>query len=1095
MSIIKRDRMSAICLPMEEFNYDNLDVANSTFTESDPLPGQPTRVNASPVYNLETVTREGLSDTYDIDFRFADSGGGSLGSDNPPEFVWRDEDGDWFGWQGIKNVFDIETANENGGSSTHHNQGPRMAFDRVGNVVVVSRYNGRPRCAYRAADSSTWTEVYVTNAGETTVSGDTSAAGARVDPDVVYVEEDEAFYCFYQTWDDNTETKCSVGVSISVDCGATWYQITREIVPMDDSLDATNDTAECLRNIRALYNPLTRSFTVAAEYQEGITNGIQYMSFSKSFTGTSWKTLAEDFVWYPDLVYLPKNQTEYIFYYNSDDEQIEYRTKSGGTTAFSAFVTGHALTKAASAIDLSVGTPVYVHPSGTIYGYVTDTSGAPNIAGFRLLSDGSIEQIGEAASTPQTTFPTTLSTSGLINTSVKMYRDEIWMIGNPNAVDTDFEDQSIILKLGGWSNLPVMIPNVSWVGPWDDADDQDRPQAWAPHVVLPGVAEPDFGADYLALKITASSSTAESSYQLTTVDGENGGFVVFKVQMENGYTNVNVLNSVQHGYAFYGVNTDDTTNMTKWRVLVAKNDWNIYDAAGSTLLSVSNIAESSVTAPIIIAVAWSHSTTELKAWSSRDGKTWDLKISTAALGTDVSASATEQFHYWGMYGHAGSTSNSSYWSFVKVMTDNALQLSSIILSYDPAVTPTSDVDLEGMPLDNNQYNYVTKGLLVRGTTGSVGARELWSLQSVARKGITNALFGGADSPSLQWIESGPTSATLVWDHSDAPFMLEHGFIYWKGKGLTSMTLVGQDTTTANRTLMTATNRLFLDAPWARLGNSIYPTGANVSNDQVYYELNELKGSWWRATSTNYYKITYNSPGYFSTDQGDARMMFVVEGDPSGEASSGSTTSLHSDTVLAFWRFATYATCYKKFTLTMTAEGSAGAALTSGNLFIGRYYPIAVPTDVGRSRGWVINHSRVGDSQVTSTGSKLGNSARTRSFTVTSADNYTKYDLLTTAQTNTVGWHASNPVIDIHSAPDVLSYAFQEYGKALPIVWCDRWDETDIYGEPDGSSAKLGGREVLMGYIDMDSIAISNGSSTEFWGEIQQLSNFTIREIV
>lgn len=1084
--------MSVICLPSSDFSYENLDQTNSVFTESSIVPTAPTPTAVSGEYNLFASTIQGITEAYDIDYRVADNGSGTIGGRTSARFIYRDTEetgsyNDWYGWSDLDRVRDIWQVNTSQAGGSNQYQYPRSCMDKHGNIYVAYKYDSRVGLSIRNT-AGTWTE-YRTTSNAPVLIGTNNAPGttSRTDPDIVYVEETDSLYLFWVSW-NAANTKTSIGVSVSTDQGITWKVLTYGILPLASGLAYTSTSNDYIRSTRALYNPISKTFTVTFIYNDGTDDFVYSTTVSNGLYITSW---GETYRYKSthDLVLEPITGKEYVLMFQDSDNTLNAYYKypgdlfwtSGDTTTDANFSAG-------------VGIAGFLHHTGQpcfIYADTTDEDLMALIiddSGDFYNYDDDYENIGAGSN-----HIISGVTSRLEKICALRWQDRVIVFGNPQGVSTTHEDELLGYHLGGWDNLPQYTIDSTTtraiINPWDELTDQDRTGfIWTKHDGGAGATcGPIWQNGFLNIT-TESASANEANYDASFANCL-GYELIYKVKIaDTAYTTIQSTGtSTKNGYIYFEVESYDGGFKTHYRINMTETEFNVYDVMAAAYLG-SDIAVTFLDTFVYVKVINQISSGEIVIYYSTDGMTWTEVFDTILTSSVDATAATSRFEF-GVESAAAGTCIAGWQMITLLMStanSNADELEAYN-DYDDAYTGT--IALSGMPL-SLVPNWVSKGLLISGTGTSALSKDLWEFTSAAEYGIKNVLIDGEDSPRIKWVQGDSTTANLRWTFTSTPFDLSRGFLYIDATGISQVVLKGYDNSAASLTTLcsqTLSRTLGGSNNWSRDGNMFYPTSASTSN--YWYKKDELKGCY-LTVSTRYYLIHSNTPGYWNSATGDMRMRIRVSGDPSGEASSGSSLAYTPKQILILFSESSPIDAFRYFTLDLTSTGGSGVVEAS-TIRIGEYY--AIPYIGSAGRGVMNNHERTMSSNGISRGRVLGPASRTRSITTIQYDPSTKYSTPSSIATHTYSFDGTNEEVDANIVAEMLEYAVRNYGQATPIIWCDKWTTSPASGTTSGIMS-TNSSDFLFGYIEQQSLN-SSIVGMHRSGEIISTDTFTIRELV
>ena len=1074
----QRSQMSAVCVPSGRFSSDALDASASTYTETGLDVGVPVAVDVSSNHTLRASTVEGVSSAYAFDLRVADDSSGPFYGRDCARWLYRDTTltgaaNDWKGWADLDTVTDVEGVNQAEGGGSNQHQHPSAVTDKHGNLYVFFKHDTRVRCYVKSGSSGAWGSVVtVVTAAQ---NGSTSNSD-RVDGWPVYVEEDDALYVFWPSW-DSARTKQSVGVSVTTDQGSTWRLLTNAIVGHSDSLDFS---PEILRRIRVIYNPRSRVFTLTFEYDDNTDEWVYTTTVDRTFTATDWGPSPLRYRQLHAVVVDPRDGREYMLAPTDDGTgaivDLGLYSKAAGALAWSSELTSWPY----SGLDTATGVTGFTHHNGEPMFMFGDASSGEAQALWVYQANGL--RSFDAAGFEFAASPLAAGASNLHHWNVVRWRDRYLAIGNPSGGNTD---EIVALHLGGWQNLPTIAGDVATVGGWDVPSNQGG-ITWTEDDTGTGVVESNWDAGYLSLETYTPGGLGNDGRVSGSAPGAPvATLVTLKVEVDDGYPTVGSADV--EGYVYFRIVADNGSQSVDFFLALSETRFNVIDNNAGPAPVGSNVTAALLGVPYYFKIAVSAASADVAVWTSTDGATWSQAYSvTLATGSSSGAGVDYEF---GVFGDSNVVSTRGYWQLVSVEASTSATAIQALIDYaDADDAYTSTIDLEGMPI-GTLPNYIAKGayLAAEGTQASAG--DLWTAASVAKQGVRNALIDGDDSPRVRWVQSSATAASLVWDTSDAPLFLRRGFLWVTGKCVTGVTLTQDDTGGGSTTLVNKANSVTLAGNWARSGNVIRPNAAGSS--LVWYERNALAGSYIYDGVGVFLPILGNSAGYWSTDQGAGAMRITVDGAVGSFASSGSSCQLVPRDFLILWSTNDVGDSADGVTLALSAF-NATAALDVGKVLIGEFFPMP-SHPAGRGRAVIPNHARETTPGGYSYSEKLGPTAGEWSFTVRDfSRGSVRYAAQSSVQTVQLGFDATTPYADAHETLDTLASIVEEVGTTTPIIFAPL-----LTSKPGtGSSAVLVpfARRALYGYFASGRLDITSESGVAFGDEILSSSTFTVRGI-
>ena len=1080
MATIDRGIMPVLCAPSDDYTFDNLDLTQSNFTEDGIKTNAPVATDVDTDHTLTATAPCGVDEAYEILMRVADDGGGTFIGRNASTWIYRDtEEADpennWFGWSDVQYLHDIENVNLAEATSANLYQYPTCAADCFGNLYVTSSLN-KTVIVSKKDKSTGWAgPVIAVKSTENKVELDAD----RNDGSLVYVERKgrKDLYLFWPSWDDATSpSKVSIGVSITTDLNATWKLLTSAILPFSDSSSLTwnRGSGIILKRVRAAYNPFSDTFTVTFSYNDGVDDKVYCTVIDQRLNVGSWGQSFDDYVT-QDIVVDPVTGVERLVAYNTSSSALVYRERELGAIAWS----DELATFSFANYDQDVGLAAWMHQNGNAVIYTADTT-AEAAQPFFITQSGSLAKF-TAFGYPNAYIAG--ANSRLQHIGGCKLTDGAVLVGNPVSNGGARNDELLALFYSGWDNTPTLTAEESNVNPWDLPQDQDGAITWTQNSAAGGSGGVVWTPGYVCNK-TESTGAGELNYSGTST-GDQAVVVKFKVEVNDAYNSIQPTGtSTKDGYVYYEMVGYDGVDRSGWRINLSDTEWNLLDIEAGSYKFV-DIPKALKGNQVWFKVAYSTGNHKITVWTSDDGKVW-TEHGTPTLTTTADATAASLDHEWGVNGgvaffHGG------YWQSITIHSDSTVDTVEDVIDYNDYTNAfTNDIFLDGMPITATP-NYITKGVLVSGSGTQAVAKEAWSLDDFADFALSNALYGGPDSPRVKWKQTGTAAAELFWDFTDEPRNAPRGFLYINGAGISNVLL--EATRFVSPTTLTLINKTpsdTLGGNWTREGNVIFPGSGNTSI--VYFDRDQLKGSYIQI-GAEYFKVKSSTPGYWSNDQGQARMRITVEGDTTSAASSGSNLVAWPDTMLFLFKVSDVTEALKDVKLTLSSGGGSGV-IEVCKVRLGFYYPIVADVQAGGTRGSSKNSVRTFSPGGLSVGTRLGPSARTRSFVVQSSDSPKKYEAQTSVQTNAGSWDVSIDEIDMHSTPDVLESLFAEYGDHTPVVWCDNWEEN-----PSNTAVKFYSREIVYGFLDMSTVTVTNTTDAQYRGGVESVSQYVVTELV
>lgn len=1070
-----RAQMSAVCVPDTRYSWANLDLANSSYTETGLEPGVPVATSVSSNHRLFASTREGVSSAFDVDWRVADSSSGPIGGQDSARWIYRDteETGDannWRGWGDVELIRDVEQVNQVEGSGANQYQYPRGCVDKHGNLFVFSKFDTRLRCNVKSGSTGAWAAVVTVVAAS--VNGSTNNAD-RTDGDCAYVEEEDAVYVFWPSWDSG-RTKQSVGVSVTTDQGATWRVLTTAIVPHADSLDFS---PEVLRRVRVVYNPVSRTFTLTFEYDDNTDEWVYTTTIDRTFAADDWGPSPLRYRQLHAVVVHPETGTEYLLAPTDDGtgsivDLGLYRKEAGGL-----YWSAELDSQSFATLDTSTGVSGFIHADGRPL-FLFGSTFASAHYGLWVTPSDTLQLYSAGVLSPLAD-----STSQLQRWCALRWQSRVLVIGNPSTGNTD---ELLAVHLGGWDTTPTVIPDTSVVCPWDLPSNQGGSITWTEDDSGTGTIVSDWNAGYLSLETYTPGGTGNNGFVSGSAPGsEIATVVVFRVEVADAYTTVG--SATTEGYVYFQVEGDSGSASSGFAILLSETRFNVIDLTAAAAVG-ANITLGLKDAVTYFKVAYCADSRDLRVWTSSDGEVWTSRI--AVTLTAGSSSAAGIDYEFGVVGGSNVVSVLGYWSLVTIDASTSSTETQALIDYaDEDAAYTATIDLEGMPMGVTP-DYVTKGLYLSADGTVAAAGELWSVASVAKKGVRNALVDGDDSPRVRWVAGSAGSASLVWDTSDEPPFVRKGFLYVQGAAVTGITLTMANIGGGTTTLADRANSFSLSGTWTRSGNVMWCTAPSTSVKWI--ERNTLKDSYAYDGVGVYLKIKSNSAGYWTDDTGAARVRIELDGDASGFAGSGSTLQIVPERVLVLWSTNAIGGASDGLTLQLSCAGGSGA-VDVGKILIGDFLTLPVdPQD--RSRGVIPNHSRQVSEGGYSSGRRLGPTSREYRFRVANhSPGGVRYAAQAAVPTLQMGFDTSTPYADAHEAVEQLESVVSEVGSTTPVVLALR-----LTSKPGvGSSATLVqfARELYYGYFSSGRMDVRMGSGVPLGEEILESGEFAVRELV
>lgn len=1087
LSLHTIDHAPILCLPHRYFSHANL-TDTSVYAETGLTTGPADPVLVSGNYDV-SQTGDDITDRYDVILKIQDTGVINTHNSNTPNagFIYRNTLGDssistdqWMGYANTHTVMDVHTVSQTAGSGTNQYLHPRATVDKDGRLYVVYKNDTRVGLNIRDTDG-TWTEVRGSSTALVRASENNAPSnGSRTDADICYVEDTDRLYVFYPVWDAG-DTKMSVGVKVSSDHGATWYTQVSSLVSTSDSSAPDDDT---LFRIRSIYNPKMKTFTLTWLYDDGGTTDIRTVTLHSNFSISEWpdSTIQDisDVDTY-DLTMDPVTGVEYMFTYHDGTNTLKAYQKPPGKNIWTLITTSTDFSSTSNAS--TVGMAAFWHPDGQPAILMRQGAASTQILLYRnsqkitdsyfISKDSSYNLLGKV--------------SGMLNISITRYKDSLYLLGNPDAVSTTNKYAIMMYEMGGWTNIPPVQTDEVLITPWDTPDDQTSIVTWTDATASGGSVATVYDTTLFQqqIKYSANSNTSSSAYSSATFT--DGGVapdyidVQAKVRMYDA--NTSHTSSSRDGFGLIELECHVGTNRAVAFLKIAELGLQWFDDENG--IDIGDFAGVfTTTGDVWIRAILEKSTLNLTSWYSLDGRIWEkfCEAATLAPTSDVSADYTKV--KIGVEGASGIATDMRV-TILKVDISDSV---ADAINYDSHTADPTDVIpyMPGCPL-SFYPNYLINNAYVYASVGSCISGEYWSLKSESTNGLRNVLVDGNDSPRMKWTQNTTDgTATLIWAMPES-ISMNSGFVFFEGTGASIVTLKKGSTTGGDLTnISTFTVETLLGTNgWTRYSNTIIPTGSNSS--AVWFNRNELAGSYLDMTGGEYRLITGNSEGYWSTGAGRKVMEIHFTGDTSGLPTNGTSLTYQPKKFVMFYNITNPHTTARNddYQLQINVGGGAGY-LDVSTIRVGTYHVLPCAVAPGYTKSIHANHERRYNAAGISQGYLRGPSARSIDLTVTDFVPASRYS---SPSTNYISLDGTNYDADVSSGIDLLESVSGEYGNYLPIIFVD-----DVISIPANGTITMTSQSAIIFGAVSDSMR-SSYDMPPGYDAVRTGGQFTITEVV